>query len=175
MNREDTAAVVRRLRGRYDALPPGGKATLRRCATASELGAEGMFWRLVDDAHVPDDERWRMAHVVACFDAAGVGRERFARWLRGTAYGDVQKPDDLPARAVRVRRMLASRDRDELVHHLRRLLRHGFQKSRRGVDWGALGADILFWGDGVRRSWAEEFFTSKLISEPSLQKESAHV
>ena len=45
---------------------------------------------------------------------------------------------------------LASRDRDELVHQLRRLLRHGFQASRRGVDWGSLGADIVFWSD---RAW----------------------
>ncbi len=173
MTREDLATIISKVRARYDALEPGAKATLRRCSTANELSAEGVFWRLVDDAGVPEGERWRMAHVVACFDAAGAGGESFASWLRRTAYHDV-KSADLPTRAVRVRRLLASRDRDELVHQLRKLLKHGFQASRRGVDWGSLGADIMFWGDRVRRNWAQDFFTSRPTTDASNLTETTH-
>lgn len=159
---------VRRLRSSYDALPPGGRATLRRCGTADELLLEGTFWRLVAEAAVPDNQRTRMAHVVACFDAAQQSdhAEPFGRWLRRTAF-DRTTDADLPARAVRVRRLLAARDRDELVHQLRRLLRHGFQSAHRGVEWGALGTDILFWGDGVRRRWAQDFFAPARHPDPS--------
>lgn len=155
---ESLAALVAKVRGKYDALAPGAKATLRRCATADEVRIEGVYWRLIGDAGVPDGRRHAMASVVVCFDAAGVGTQPFAPWLRATVYGDVS-PSDLPARAVRFRRALTARDRDELTRELRRLLRHGFQASRRGVDWGSLGTDIVYWGDAVRRRWAETFYT----------------
>lgn len=157
--------VVWDVRSGFDALTPGARAMLRRCATADDLRAEGVFWRLVDNAGVAEDERHTLAHVVACFDAqrsvAKKSREPFARWLRATLFYDVSD-DDLPTRALRVRRLFASRDRDALIHELRRLLRHGFQQSQRNLDWGALGADIFYWSgrgsDRVRRRWAEGFF-----------------
>lgn len=173
MNREETETIGRSLRMRYDALPPGPKAMLRRCATADDVRAEGVYWRLVEEAGVPEQERRRMAHVVACFDAAGSGSESFARWARATVYGDV-KQQDLPARSLRMRRLLAARDRDELVHQLVKLLRHGFAKSRRGTDWGALGADVLFWGDGVRQKWAQHFYTSKPTAAGLQPQETTH-
>lgn len=154
------------LRARYDALPPGAKATLRRCGTANELRVEGVYWRLIDDAAVPSAARSNMAYVVGCFDTAESGSESFARWLRRTAYGDV-KSGDLPARSVRFRRLLAASHGDELVHHLRALLRQGFQKSSRGVNWSELGADIFFFGDAVRRRWAEQFFTGSTTAANS--------
>jgi CRISPR type I-E-associated protein CasB/Cse2 len=163
---DEVKRVARALRAGYDALSPGAKATLRRCTTADELRAEGVFWRLVEDAGVPEDARFRfnMAFLVHCFDLRWkAGNALFARWLRSTAYGDV-KPSELPARSLRFRRLLAADDRDELVHHLRALLQHGFQKSKTGIDWGELGADIAYWGgrgiDTVRRRWAEQFFTN---------------
>lgn len=159
MIRDEVKGLAVAVRKNYDALPPGAKALLRRCTTADELRAEGVYWRLVDDAGVPPDARPNMAHVVACFDTAEAGGESFAGWLRRTAYHKV-KPSDLPARSVRFRRLVAANYGDELVHHLRALLRQGFQKSKAGVDWGELGADIFFWGDGVRRRWAEQFFTN---------------
>lgn len=158
-HRDETEARVRALRERYDGLPAGARAALRRLGAADDLLLEGVFWRLVGEAKIPEADRARMAHVVACFDSANhVARaEPFGRWLRRTVFDGV-KDADLPTRAVRVRRLLAARDRNELVHQLRRLVRHGFQKTRRGVDWAALGADILWWGDGVRRRWAQDFF-----------------
>jgi CRISPR type I-E-associated protein CasB/Cse2 len=173
VNRSEFEAFARALRKRYDALGPGPTAQIKRCSTAAELCAEGVYWRLIDEAGVPEGERRRMAHVVACFAAAGSGRESFARWVRSTVYGDV-KPQELPARALRMRRLLAARDRDELVHQLSRLLRHGFAQSRRGVDWGPLGADVLFWGDGVRQRWAQDFYTSEVTTAAARQEETTH-
>lgn len=158
MTPDEVKGLSRALRAGYDALPPGAKATLRRCATADELRTEGVFWRLVDDARVPQEARFNMAFLAGCFDTAKAGHNSFARWVRRTAYDEV-KPGDLPARSLRFRRLLAAGDRDELVHHLRALLKHGSQKSKDGVDWGELGSDIYFWGDVVRRRWAEQFFT----------------
>ncbi len=160
----DVARMMRGLRACYDQLPAGDRAVLRRAGNADDLREEGVFWRLVDDAGIPASERARAAWLVACFDAEDPkkrpnGREPFASWLRHSVYGRVGA-GDLPARAVRFRRALAARDRDALVHELRRLLRHGYGQSARGVDWGALGSDLIHWGDEVRRKWAEQFFTS---------------
>ncbi len=166
MTFEELKDIARTLRAHYDALPPGAKATLRRCTTADELRAEGVYWRLIDEAAVPASARSNMAHVVGCFDSADAGRQPFARWLRHAAYGEV-KPNDLPARSLRFRRLLAASHGEEMAHHLRKLLRQGFQKSRTGVDWGELGADIFFFGDSVRRRWAEQFFTKTTNLEES--------
>jgi len=173
------AARIRDLRRHYDALSPGSRATLKRCSTANDVLLEGDFWRLIAESRVADDVRARVAHVVACFPAAkqaSTTAEPFGTWLRNAIYSDVSNAD-LLARSTRVRRLLVARDRDELVHGLRRLVRHGFQKSQHGLDWGQLGADIVYWGDGVRRRWAQDFFApaKRARSATSTSEEVDHV
>lgn len=171
-SREDPLVTrILGLRERYDQLAPGPRAVLKRCRTSDELRAVGAFWSLLEDAGVPPKDRHGMAYVVACFGAADAGRGLFPRWLRCTVYAEV-KSENLVARAGRVRRLLAARDRESLIHELSHVLRHGFQKSSRGVDWGVLGADIVRWGDVVRRRWAEQFFTEPSQAVPSLKASS---
>jgi CRISPR type I-E-associated protein CasB/Cse2 len=160
---KDIAALVEEVHRAYARLSPGYRAILRRAGTPDELRIEGVFWRLMEDVSVPAGDRWRMAEIVLCFDAERekpAVRLHFARWVRRIAFSKVTN-EDLPARAVRFRRLLAARNRNELVHEMRRLLRQGYQQQHRlGVDWGLLGADVFFWNEGVRRRWAEQFFSN---------------
>jgi len=62
--------------------------------------------------------------------------------------------------ALRFRRLLDSRDRDELEHRLRGILKLA-SHDRVPVDWGVLGVDILWFfagSDSVRRRWAQDFY-----------------
>ncbi len=151
-----TEEHVRAARRAYDALAPGDRAVLRRCRDADEIVMEGAFWRVVRAA--PESARGRLAEVVACFPAAEQLKHpqrfspgaHFYRALLGN------KRDVTDARALRFRQLLQARDRDELVHRLRRLLVF----ADAPVDWGILGRDVFYWGDGVRRQWAQDFYSN---------------
>lgn len=162
---KEWAAVLRQLRSVYDddaRFGRGYRAVLRRAGTSEELLAEGAYWYLVSAAQVPQELRYRVAPVVLCFPAAVMIEDKnfsLGRWLRRSIYEDVADAD-LPQRAVRFRRLLAvgPGEREHLVHHLRKLIQHGATKSNAGIDWGVVGADILGWGESVRRRWAADFF-----------------
>lgn len=157
--------VVRSVRAAYDddaRFGRGHRAGLRRARTSDEILSEGAYWHLLSLAKVPEPLRYRLASVVLCFPAAGMsaaGSFSLGRWLKNSVYAETSEAD-LPTRATRFRRLLAVRngDREGLVHQLRKLVQHGAQKSNSGVDWGIVGADILRFGDTVRRRWAADFF-----------------
>lgn len=145
--------AIRAVRGRYDALPRGATAPLRRCRTADEVELEGAYWRV---GGALAREQRRLPHVVLLFPLAPqVSRIDFAfgRYLRsrvGESDGAVQ----------RFRRVLDSRDPDELDHRLRGLLKLA-SAGEHGVDWGSLGVDLLWFfaeSDRVRRRWAQDFY-----------------
>lgn len=159
---EEPRELARRVRRAYEALGPGPIAILRRCATRDELHQEGWFWRLMSDVDAAD--RGWLAQLVACFPAAKHREDdRFdlGAHVRSRIYAEV-KIDDLPKRGVAFRRLLAARDRDDLTHQLRRVLLRASQPhdGRGGVDWSVVGADLKFWGDGIRRNWATGFYTT---------------
>lgn len=153
---------VRAVRRAYDGLSPGDRAVLKRCRDAGEISMEGAFWRVVRAA--PEPARVRLAEVVLCFSAAQQLRHTagfnpggyFRRALAG------RKHDLTDAGALRFRQLLQVRDREELAHRLRRLLVF----ADAPVDWGRLGRDVFYWGDRVRRRWAQDFYSNA--------KEAAH-
>jgi CRISPR type I-E-associated protein CasB/Cse2 len=153
---------VRAVRRAYDALTPGDRATLRRCRSAGEIALEGAFWRVVSTA--PEHARPRLASVVACFPAADqLGRFegfRSGRHLRRVLQGDRRGEEG--AWALPFRQLVQAREPEDVVHRLRRVLRLGGAR----VDWGVLGKDIFYWGDRVRRTWAQDFYSN--------MKEEAH-
>ena len=158
------ATAIRRVRALYDGehFGAGYKAILRRCARAGDVLEEGAFWYLVSAAGIPVSEADAFAPIVLAFPAAKHGaRSGFSlgRYLRRAIYDDA-KEKELPQRATRFRQLLAVRDgeRDELGRKLRRLLQQAYQKTEAPVDWGIVGADVLYWGDAVRRRWASDFF-----------------
>jgi len=145
--------ALRGVRRRYDQLDRGETAPLRRCRTASAVVLEGAYWRIGERL---SHEQVHLPHVVLLFPVAPhVTRERFSFGL----YLRNQVGDNHGA-VLRFRRLLASRDRDELDHRLRGILRLA-ARDKAPVDWGALGTDILWFfaeSDNVRRRWAQGFY-----------------
>lgn len=151
-----TEEHVRAARRAYDALAPGDRAVLKRCRDADEIAMEGAFWYVVRAA--PERARGRMAEVVVCF-AAAEQLKRAERFSTGAHFRRAllgKKREITDAGALRFRQLLLARDRDDLVHRLRRLL--AFADAP--VDWGILGKDVFYWGDHVRRQWAQDFYSN---------------
>jgi CRISPR type I-E-associated protein CasB/Cse2 len=153
--REQLEEELRAVRQHYDKLRRGRSAAIRHCKSADELALEAVYWEVGGGvAH----ERRDLTHVVLLFPIAGqggasTGRFSFGRFLR-------KKLGDGDSAALRFRRLLASNDRDELDHRLRGVLRLACA-DRSPVDWGSLGADLLWFfaeNNSVRRRWAQDFY-----------------
>lgn len=145
--------AIRATRRRYDALDRGKTASVRRCRTADEVALEGVYWRIGDALA---REQSHLPHVVLLFPLAPHASKD------GFSFGRYLQPQlgDSVGAAIRFRRLLGSRDRDELDHRLRGLLKLAGGDTR-PVDWGILGTDILwFFADSgnVRRRWAQDFY-----------------
>lgn len=144
---------LRALRGRYDQLPRGQTAAIRRCKTADEIALEGVYWRIA--AAGPAAQPY-LAHVVLLFPLVAHRTKddfAFGRYLR-------HHLGDGDGAALRFRRLLDCRDRDELDHRLRGVLKLAARDGS-PVDWGVLGVDILWFfaeSDAVRRRWAQDFY-----------------
>ncbi len=160
--------AIRGARARYDQLARGQTAVLRRCRTASEVALEGTFWRV---AGALGREQRQLPQVVLLFPLAShSGREKFSfgGYLRR------QLPDG-DGSTLRFRRLLDSRDSDELSHRLRGILKLAGRDSAT-VDWGALGLDILWFfaeSDDVRRRWAQDFYAPQTESSAAAPAPSA--
>jgi CRISPR type I-E-associated protein CasB/Cse2 len=152
--------ALRAMRARYDELPRGESAPLRRCRTARDVEMESAFWRIAGAAPRPS-----LAHVALLFPLAAQrasGSFSFGRMLQ-------RKLGESPGAALRFRRLLDSRDPDDLDHRLRGMLRLACADGA-PVDWGFLGADILSFFDErgfVRRRWAQDFYApAPLLANP---------
>lgn len=148
---------VRDVRRRYDQLPRGLTAAIRRCRTDDDVTMEGTFWRIGGAlAHTQP----HLAGVVLLFplgEQATSDRFSFGRYLK-------RQVGDGPGALLRVRRLLDSRDRAELLHRLRATLRLA-ARGGAPLDWGVLAEDIFwFFGESnrVRRRWAQDFYAPEL-------------
>jgi CRISPR type I-E-associated protein CasB/Cse2 len=149
----DLGTELRAVRVRYDKLPRGDIAALRRCRTADEVAIEGTYWHIASPLA---QRQIHLPHVVLLFPLA----PQHAR--KGFSFGKFlsQKLGDSSGAALRVRRLLDSRDRDDLDHRLRGILRLACA-DRTPIDWGVLGTDILWFfaeSGAVRRRWAQDFY-----------------
>lgn len=151
----DLQRRIRETRRAYDRLERGQSAALRRARDATEVALEGVYWRI--GGSLAQEARGRdLAHVVIHFPLAKQSNRtdfRFGRFLR-------REIGKSPSGILRFRRLLDSRDRAELDHRLRGVLRL-VARSGRGVDWGVLGLDILWFfaeSDAVRRRWSQDFY-----------------
>ena len=146
----DRQQQLRAVRQRYDALPAGDRAILRRCKDEGEIRLEGAYWRVVGDAK---DVEYALATAVLLFPLAPHQTKQgfsFGRFLRQHLTSSEE------GAALRVRRVVQA-DRDELGHRLRGLLKLA-SGGEKAVDWGVLGTDIVYFGDVVRRRWTQDFF-----------------
>lgn len=147
--------------------PTGDRAALarlRRAATPADAMAEAatldLFRRLgfgADDFHAlrrVAAVAMALAHVRADTDPTAEGR-------RPPAVGAVGRhtPEDADSARMsplRFRRLLATRELDELVREMRRLV--ALAGGR--ISVGDLAASLFFWGDGVRTHWAFEYYAA---------------
>ena len=107
---------IRGLRARYDRLERGKSAALRRSRTAADIALEGVYW-LIGEA-LAHQER-HLPHVVLMFPLAPhaeLEKFSFGRHLR-------RHLGDTASASHRFRRLLDSRDRDDLDHRLRGILK----------------------------------------------------
>lgn len=158
---DDLCADLREVRGQYDKLSRGQIASLRRCRSADEIALDGTYWRVGGSLA---QREVHLRHVVLLFPLAHharQGRFSFGRFLS-------HQLGDTDGAALRFRRLLDSRDRDDLDHRLRGILRLACP-DKTPVDWGVLGKDILWFfaeSDAVRRRWAQDFYApTKALSE----------
>ena len=152
-SRNSLVAAICEVRQCYDQLDRGKIARLRRCHSAKEVELEGTYWRIGGElAH----QRKRLSHVVLQFPLAAhtnSARFQFGTYLRHNL-------DDNDGATLRFRRLLASRDNEELDHRLRGILKLA-GRDRAPINWGLLGKDILNFlheDDFVRRQWSQNFY-----------------
>ncbi len=152
--------AIRGVRRRYDQLERGRTAPIRRCRSADEIALEGVYWRIGEG--IAREQR-HLTHVVLLFPLtpdAPNEKFSFGRYLH-------RQIGDRDNAVLRFRRLLDSRDRDELDHRLRGILKLA-SGERAPVDWGVLGTDIIWFfaeSDNVRRRWAQDFY-APMSSEP---------
>lgn len=146
---------LRGVRARYDSLQRGRTAAIRHCKTAEDVILEPVYWHVAG----PLAERRNLPHVVLLFPLVpqlrnlSGGRFSLGRYLR-------RQLGDTGGATLRFRRVMASADLDDLDHRLRRVLRLASTDGGL-VDWGVLGADILWFfheNHLVRRRWAQDFY-----------------
>jgi len=149
-----TVEQARDVRKSYDGLLPEERAALARCPDAQTIMMDRAFWKVAGST--PDDVRLRVAHLVACFPAAGQvaepARFRAGAFLRSVLHPGAETVD--VAQATRYRQLVQARDVDELVHRIRRIL----TEAKQPVDWGVLGRDMFHWSDKVRKVWDKDFY-----------------
>jgi len=142
---------------------------MRSLRMSSEILTEGAFWKLQTLANSTHEREYQeslqpsplfIGPVVLCFPSCkastdGVSLGKFLQHLKG------KESEQTTSRDLHFRRLLASRDVDDLIHQLRRILK----QIDRPVDWGMVFADLFDWQrekarDRVKQRWAEDFYTS---------------
>ena len=147
---------ARELRQAYDALSEAERGALQRCPDATAIMMDRTFWKIAGST--PDSIRLRLAHLVACFPAAGQleGPEGFrpGAYLRRALYPKAATIE--PGEAARYRQLVQARDVDELVPRIRKVL----AAAGAPVDWGVFGRDLFEWSDKVRKGWDRDFYAA---------------
>lgn len=138
--KEETPDFVE-LRKRYDGLPSGQRAELRRVAEPFDLSFTGSFYRLFPGERIGDRHR-RIAFMLPwCSQTKGRPAEL------GKQFVDRQIAE---ARVLQVARASWPVD----LIQLRRLAIH----VEPVVDWACFGLMLWFWGPFNKRRFVEDFY-----------------
>ena len=171
------AAALRALYDRANA--NAERAKLRRCAELADVLSEPAFWSLVNgagpaaaitagDGHDARRARRILATLALAFSAAPAREspEPFGKHLARTLIAADKRGSDveLAKGTPRLRRLLASRDDNDLARQLRAILRLATAKAGGGhapaaaVHWPTLARDLLGGLTHSRVRWSEGFF-----------------
>jgi len=140
------------LRVRYDELPSGARAELRRVAVPDDLSLTTALYRLFPGER-PDDWHRRLAYLLPwCRHAAKAKR-------LGAQLADANVAD---ARVLQTARAHAPLD----IVQLRRLVMH----IEPAVDWANFGRMVWFWRPDDKRQLVEDFYLAKFASAKGEKK-----
>lgn len=179
---DELGGFVRRVRAAYDEPRANGeRARIRRAATVADVLVDEAFWTLLHASGVErtlggreekarDWLRRSIAQTVLLFPAAASCEDAafsLGGHLRQWLHAD-EDDEKVVRRALGFRRLLAARpdEPDDVVHQLRRLLRHASAKAASpalaAVDFGRIARDLAMLpterGDRVRATWAQDFY-----------------
>lgn len=159
-DRTTWAARVRTLRDAYDGLPRSARAEIERPRAVELLRTEGAAWQLLTEVFPDLDEGALGLLILPLYlfrftTSARVGDApfRFGAWA--------QTALDATLGARLMKQVLRATDRDDLAHQVERLLRAA---KKPAIEWGELGADLLFWGFGngarerIVRAWTMDYY-----------------
>jgi CRISPR system Cascade subunit CasB len=135
---------------RYNNLPPGPRAELRRVARPDDLALIPAFYRLLPG--IQTDKRWQRVVFFLPFVSHQEGGGRLGQKLAGKIS------------EARLFQVLRSTKPNDLIQ-LRRLA----QQVEPAVDWQALGKMLFYWGEMQKRRLIEDYFTPVTSHEKEAQ------
>lgn len=144
---------------RLEALDPGDRARLKRCAGRSlgeSSGALGLFYRLLPQGVSPWEED--TFFLVATLFPLAEGAEEGSL---GASLARARTDQNARGLDRRVETLLDS-DEAQLPVRLRRAI-HLLQSQRVGVAWQRLMRDLLYWNHPdrfVQKEWARDYFAT---------------
>lgn len=145
MNKQTTPDFVAIAR-RYEKLPPGPKAELRRVTEPDELALVPALYRLLPG--IRTNNQWRRIAFFLPFVRHTDGGVNLGRKLAGKISEE------------RLFQVLRSNEPNDLIQ-LRRLV----QQVRPSADWQKVGEMLFFWNEPNKRRLVEDYFSPD--SEPA--------
>ncbi len=135
---------------RYQTLPAGPRAELRRVAKPDDLALIPAFYRVLPG--IQTDKRWQRVVFFLPFVRHQEGGGRLGQKLAGKIS------------EARLFQVLRSTSPNDLIQ-LRRLA----QQVEPAVDWQALGEMLFYWGETQKRRLIEDYFTPVTSREKEAQ------
>lgn len=186
MKRDEAIALGTTLRGTFIANNPSAKknrACLRRIRSVNELLSDGVLWSVLSHAETSlgDWDRETVAGLVvllsarqpSAYEESKKEPEEPKPWSLGDHLRYLTKKSDPTAKitvdsahTARFRRVLATREFEDLVHQLRSVLKH----IDRPIHWGELLYDLAGWRDErggrdrVKQKWAKNYYEDGAVS-----------
>ena len=134
----------------------GDRAKLRRCRTVDRVLLSEAYHKLrkhMEDAGLSfsDDQLATAAGLLAHVSEHAEEWSSVASQMAG---GD----DDAPVSGLRFRRLLRREERADLYRSMIRIIR----LLDRRVNIFELSSDVYYWGHGVRKRWAQDYYRHAL-------------
>lgn len=140
----DFIAVARR----YESLPPGPKAELRRAGKPEDLALIPAFYRLLPG--IQTNPQWQRTVFFLPYVRHADKAPRLGQQLHQSGIDE-----------KRLFQVLRSTSPNDLIQ-LRRLV----QQSEPSADWAQLGPMLYFWSEKNKRRLVEDYFTPIKDKEP---------
>jgi CRISPR system Cascade subunit CasB len=130
-------------------------ARLRRTTFPAEAMAEEATLKLFGRLGLASQDHTKLPRIaVIAMVLAHVRKESAQAVMRRVGRRSMDDAESATMSPLRLRRLLACRDDEDLAREMRRLV----ALAGGEVDAGDLAASLYFWGDNVRARWAFDYF-----------------